>query len=352
MATERALPARVEELQRALDAQRHEMERALGEKDAEVEALRAQLAQVDASVGNGGHNELSAHPVAPPSLRGAPEVRSHNRPLKTLDLERFAGDREKTTEFVIAMDDRLQASGDTATLAGLEYATSHLTGYAASWWRFWRSKNPGSRSWIEFKPAFAKAFEMVDERKVYEKRLFGLKQTDSVEEYVDEFLQFSVKLPQLDDGFLQRRFSDGACPYLQEKYAGQSFDTLMDMVDYTLRLVSSVHPSHFTPEGPSVAPVVAAIAAKGGKPGRDAKCHRCGRSGHVREDCYAKLDKSRPEKSKQQGKQGNARRPTKDTAKFGKYRGSGRVNAVEADAASTVADSDSDDEVRQGKDHA
>lgn len=343
MATERALPARVEELQREAQAR----EERIKAQEAELDSLRARLAQVDAS--EEGTNLMPANTPLSSLPREGREVRVSTQ-LKRPDIERFTGDREKTAEFIMAIDDRLETTGQTTTLVGLEFAVSHLVGYAASWWRFYRAQNPLVRSWPDLKSAFAKAFEMVDEQRVYEKRLFALTQTDSVEEYVDEFLTIAVKLPQLDDAFKQRRFSDGACPYLQEKYAGQSFDSLLDMVNYTMRLVAAVHPSHFTPQS-SVTPVVAAIAAKGGKPGSKAKCFRCGRSGHVREDCYAKLDKSKPDKQ-QSGKHGKSRRPTKGTARFGKYDGSGRVNAIEADTVSTVADSESDDDLRQGNDQA
>ena len=289
----------------------------------------------------------SRHLLAGPPHR-TQEVRVSTQ-LKRPDIERFAGDREKTVELVMAMNDCLETTGQASTPAGLEFAVAHLECYAASWWRAYRVQYP-VHSWLDLKPALERAFEMVDAQRVYEKRLFALTQTGTVQEYVDDFLSISVRLPLLDDAFKQRRFSDGACSYLQEKFAGMDFPTLLEMVHYTLRLVATVNPRYFTPDS-SVEPVVAAVAAKGGRSDPRVKCYRCGRQGHLKENCYPKLDnKSKPEKKEQHKHQ--SRRPTRPSANFGKYDGSGRVNAVEADAVSCVDDEISDDDLRQGNDLA
>ena len=118
--------------------------------------------------------------------------------LRAPNLEKFSGDREKTEDFLLAMDRRLRATGQADSLFGMDFAVDHLTGFAATWYRCYSRLHPEVQSWNELRPALATEFEMVAERKIFEVCLMSCKQTDTVEVYAQEFLD--IRLPHMDDG--------------------------------------------------------------------------------------------------------------------------------------------------------
>ena len=189
---------------------------------------------------------------------------------------------------------------------------------------------------------------MVDEEKVFEKRLMACVQLGSVQSYADEFLSLAMRLPNLSDGFKQRCFARGSCAYLREKFADRDFDCLLSMVRYTLSLAAMVDEHLFVPDA-QLAPVVAALPVRirgtRGSRGQQGPCFRCGQPGHIKADCKVGLQKSHDQRAQHAGKSAVA---PKNTAKFGRYDGSGQVHAVSADPI----EEESDDDLRQGNDLA
>ena len=100
-------------------------------------------------------------------------------------------------------------------------------------------------SWAELQPAFVKEFGMVDEQKVLEKRLLGLKQTGSFEDYVTGFLNVAVRLTSQSHAFKQRLFLEHSNSYLRDRFAEREFASLSELVSASMRLRNAVDPSKF-----------------------------------------------------------------------------------------------------------
>ena len=331
------------------------MTRAMGRD--EVSDLRRQLEEQSKSIlelqmaltaAAGGHGASEdGNPVGPPAVgtpqlatvRPSPPPLSVTTHLRAPSIERFSGDRETSVDFLLAIDRRLEATGQMDTLNGLEFATGHFLGYAAVWWRCFALQHPEIRSWQALRAHFAIEFELVAEKKIFEERLMACAQTGSVEDYVTEFLGICARLPDVADDFKQRCFARKANAYLRDKFATRDFPSLLDMVRFTLGLVPVVDAAMLLPDG-AVAPVVAAMPARtDGKYRFAGKCHSCGKAGHKAINCRSA--------KKNAGSSGLAPR---GKSNFGKYDGSGRVHAVAATHAET--DDLSDDDLRQGNGQA
>lgn len=334
-----------------------ELERATQEKDALLQAQATELAELRAAAA--ATAAAAAAPAAapaipdgnlplPPAAGLATQQVSVTTALRPPPIERFSGDREESADFALAIDRRLQATGQMHSLTGLEFAVGHFQGYASTWWRYYALEHPEVNSWLALRGAFCKEFELVDGQKLYEQRLMELSQTGAVQSYLDEFLATSARLPDLSDGFKQRRLIRGSCSYLREKCADKEFTSLLDLARYIMRLLATIDERHFRPDAEVLAPVLAALPARPTGSRKDITCFRCGRPGHSKSNCKVKLtpaDKANAEKA-YAAYRANKGRATKGSARFGKYDGSGRVNAIEAD--SVDADKLSDDELRQG----
>ena len=293
---------------------------------------------------------LAAPPPPPSPYLGQVGVQA----LRLPSIDRFSGSREESAAFIRAVDNRLTATGQLSELAGLEWAVSHLAGYALNWYLSYERTRPIT-SWSALRGAFRKEFGMVNEQEVLEARLLLLKQTGDFEEYVNEFLNIEVRLTDQSDGFKQRLFLRQSNSYLRDRFAEREFESLSDMVSAALRLKGQVEATKFAPDVDSLAvPVVAAMPASRPRQGRKPKgpltCFRCGLPGHKKTDCRVKLGSDgKPVKAASGGQRSG--KPVKQKAGFGKYDGSGRVYAVEACEEYEYEDL-SDDELRSGNDLA
>ena len=173
-------------------------------------------------------------------------------------------------------------------------------------------------------------------------------QLGSVQEYVDEFLAISSRLPHLPDSFKQRCFSKKCNSYLREQYAGQQFPSLMEMVRYAMILAASVDEHLLQPDVPW-GPVIAAMPVRQRAP-FSGECWSCDKQGHMQHQRRAPQRKgaSGHDKPGQDRQTAVVRR---GSAKFGKYDGSGKANARAVNAVSAslyASDSESEDDKRQG----
>ena len=269
--------------------------------------------------------------------------------LRPPNIAKFYGDESKAADFITAMDRRLSATGQIATEQGLDFAVGHLEGTAAIWWRSFSATHPACRTWAALRPEFEMAFEMVAEQETFEKALMELTQTGTVKEYIDEFLSFSIRLKDLSDGFLQRQFARGANSFLREKFAERKFASLLEMVRWTKQLLPLVPAERLLPDAPKEAPVIAAMAVKGQRKTFRGACYGCGRLGHRHAECRTNPLSAQPQTVQRTGPKPQHGKPVKGTFQPGKYNGTGRVHAVEAEP---VHEEESDDDVRQGKDLA
>ena len=329
-----------------------DLEITLEGKERELAELRAQVERLMAAVppSSSGENNspalgdvdgaqdpiLPILPVATARPRGQLQVTTNLRPPT---IDRFNGEREKSANFIQAIDRRLAATGQLDTANGLEFAVGHFTGYAATWWRYYSERHSSVLSWETLRMPFAEHFKLVAETELYEERLRNCKQTGSISEYVDEFLDISARLSSLPDDFLMRSFARGSNAYLREKFATHDkFGSLLKMVDYTLALIPVVDAHLLEPDVERA--VVAAMPARPRHKGPHGKkvrqftgiCHTCGQYGHKKIDCTEKKPTGHPQKGK---------------VPFGRYSGNGKVNAIEATPADDQEDY-SDDDLREG----
>ena len=284
-------------------------------------------------------------PQLPPTQISA----KHLRPQA---IGRFSGSREEAKAWVDLVDDRLEADGDMHTLTGLNYAVSYLVGSASEWWLCYKHDHPEVRSWAGARAAFLREYQMVNEQAILERRLITMVQTGAFGDYVDKFRATARRLTDQSDAFKQRRFLFGSNAFLRNRFAGRTFPDLTELVTEALLVESLVDPGSFSPDAENV-PVVAAIAVNQYKSGSRSKgkpkgqliCYGCGKPGHKEADCRAK-----PEASSTRAQQGSRTtgHPVKGKARFGKYNGSGRVNAVEVCSESDDEEVD-DDDLRDGE---
>ena len=325
-----------------------EMER-LRLVEAEATDHRSAAVMVDALTASAeALRSFAADPFGGRDPRAGP-AGSFTAPLRVPPIERFSGNREKTMEFVTAIEGRLRTTGQEDTPAGLEFVVGHFTGVAISWYRYYAAANPMAKTWAWVKPEFLQAFSLADEETKYQKLLTTTKQSGTVTEYVDAMLAICIRLPNIPENVKVTQMQLGSCKYLREKFAtreGAKFASVHALAQYMLTLADAVDPAYLVPDADAV------IAAVAGKPfGRNRPqtsfggvCWNCGSTGHRSTECRAKPS---PAGATHRKPGGNP--PARGKAGFGKYTGSGKVHAVEAE---TVVDEVSDDELRTGNEEA
>ena len=288
--------------------------------------------------------------VAQLSRSGASGAPSSGLKLRPPNIAGFSGEREKALDWMLTVDRRLAVTGESDTLGGLEFATGHLEGFAATWWRFFTASHPEVTGWLALRPHFDQAFKLVGEEELYEKRLLGIKQHGSVDSYVDEFLKCAVRLPSLSDAFKQRRFRQGICSRLRNDFAIRKFDSLDDMVREALNLTTILDAHLLMPDADPDVPVVAAIPAQrtGLAPQGPVTCFHCGEKGHKRPQCQALARERRGQRFAAKSRPSGQNARPKGSMPMGRYNGGGRVHNIEA----VDPVEDSDDELRQGNDLA
>lgn len=341
-------------------ATKADLEVIVQQQNRDYEDLKAKFELLQASLNSSEMNsatavdrptdEVSASDLA--LARAPPGRLPVTTTLRSPPIDRFSGDREKTANFLLAMDRRLASTGQEHTPNGLEFATGHFTGYAATWWRYFAPAHPEVTSWAGLRPFVSDHFKLVAETELYEERLRECKQTGDLSSYVEEFLDIAARLSSLPSDFLMRSFARGSNAYLREKFATrEKFSSLLEMINYTLALIPVVDARLLEPDAPA-RPVVAAMPARargrgssGGAPGKtrfEGNCHGCGQWGHRARDCPKG-------KSHTGSKPGPAAR---GRTNFGRYNtGTGKVNAVVAEPVVDVEDL-SDDELREGNGRA
>ncbi|KAK9804616.1 hypothetical protein WJX73_009260 [Symbiochloris irregularis] len=312
--------------------------------EREASNARAQASQ--AAAADAAHQAAAAHATLPPARRD-PRTASHyetpgrgllapaRSALRIPDLPHFRGEREKSQSFANAIQRALEASGQVDTLLGFDFAARHLDGSAAVWFDAVLQADPSIQTWPALKPLLLEIFGVINQREVYTTRLLSCAQTGTVQEYVDEFLDISMRVPQLDVDFHVQRFRDGICEFLRDKLISREYYSLLDIQQEPLRLAGLYGPDKTRPD--AQAPFVAALGAR--RPnGRTRKCFTCGSPDHIAPACPQKKGRAR---------RGRAGPATRGSVRPGRYDGSGRVNAIAAEA-DNASNELSDDELRSG----
>lgn len=335
---------------------------ALAEQKQEIDELRAALASLTTTVTSRTSSTDALHQQNELANRvgGQIDRALTHTSLRPPPIEKFSGEREKLDRFLLAMDRRLEAAGQLATMSGFEFAVGHFTDLAASWFEYFTTIKPDVRSWTALRPHLAREFEMVNKERVYVDRLMECVQTGSVQDYVQEFQQLAVRCNELGDGYKQQRFAKGLCGYLRDKLITMGpFASLLEMQHAVLRLLTLCDPEKVQPDrfvaavAAPAAAVVAAMPVRSSRPRRGSSevltgqhgssevltCYNCKKKGHTSRWC--------PERgSKPAGP------AVRGSARMGRYNGSGRasgrVNAIEVAESEELSDS----ELRQGNEQA
>ena len=101
-----------------------------------------------------------------------------------------------------------------------QYAATLLKGKALTWWRTWCDRLPNlptNLTYSTFATELEKAFRDVDHVDRLRRRLASLKQTTSVQKYIDEFRTIVIELGSAkpDDDTVLFQFINGLKPTVQ-----------------------------------------------------------------------------------------------------------------------------------------
>ena len=186
----------------------------------------------------------------------------------------------------------------------VNYASTLLQGQAAIWWYTVVQRNAIPTTWPELKGAVIKEFIPFDSTMSARESLDRLYQTSTVEQYINEFRNLCLTIPDLSQGDMLHRFIHGLKTQTQMQVKVQRPQTAEGAYHIALAVDTAfTHTSFFTPSNPgtfgqgSIIPApmeIGSIRRKNRPPfkkrkrtdfmlarnGRPVTCFKCGKKGH------------------------------------------------------------------------
>lgn len=133
--------------------------------------------------------------------------------IKTVPPELFKGDRSPAAveAWLHTMDKYLGLHQSLSDQQRVEYATTLLRGQAATWWQHVEKDlhTPLPQDWEQFKAAFRKEFKPANSSQLARQRLQNLQQSASIREYITEFRDIMLDLPEMPDEDATHQFVRG-----------------------------------------------------------------------------------------------------------------------------------------------
>ncbi|KAG2190800.1 hypothetical protein INT47_010409, partial [Mucor saturninus] len=233
--------------------------------------------------------------------------------------EVYAGERSAT-----AIDGWLRSIERYAAITSLPdaqwttYAVTLLRGRADTWWRRIEDSDYTTESWATFKERLNREFRPVQSARQARARMAALRQTSSVEVFVDAFYDIKLEIPGMTDDEAVDRFTNGLRNDVRSHVVTKDPFDLEDAVRAALAFDSARRPAQSAPrmvvpdysrnDGPTPMDLDAMegrgfgrsnyqprssqrngqSSSQGSSQG-DRKCFWCGKSGHIRRNCRERI---------------------------------------------------------------
>lgn len=228
-------PSNVGDLQQQLAAQQQQMQQLQAAANAEVEKLRAQLAQQQAQIA-----AVSSSPSPGAPLHYAPSPRQVGRGDHIKQLGKpdcFAGNASDNARQWLVAFERWLSAAEVADGDRVRYAVTYLKGTASDWYTSIEDEMaPQTPSWDVFRRRFLDRFQPVAAAKVARAQLKQLRQLNSVAGYSQAFLRIVQLIPDMHVADQIEQYIHGLRRDLAMELDKKEPNTLSEAMDSAARI--------------------------------------------------------------------------------------------------------------------
>jgi Retrotransposon gag protein len=110
------------------------------------------------------------------------------------------------------------------------FAAMYLEGIALTWWKSLYLRSTQPTTWKEFQQEISTKFRRIDEEMVARNKLRNIKQGFSVENYIAEFTNLSLRISDLSEPEACDRFKQGLKPHIQAQLLRQNIPNDLPLI--------------------------------------------------------------------------------------------------------------------------